>query len=308
MFEGRPLTTRGRWMNPLVFCGLRLCAMLPISVAVDRPIFILGTGRSGTTILGTILALHRNAAYLNEPKALWQAALGNDDLIGSYCKIPGQFRHPPLSKTDPARRRIRRSYHAFLRLSGNTRVIDKYPELLFRNAFLKDLFPDARKIVLIRNGADTLQSIERWSVRNGRQAGGTVDDWWGKDRRKWLLLVDQIVADDHAFADALPVIRNFDRHTDMAAVEWIATMREALKIQATDPDILMLRYENLAYYPRASMGAVLDFCGLSRDETMLAFAEAELRAPPLYPMPELDPCIQKLFGETMVRLGYRTEF
>ncbi|MGR3343711.1 MAG: sulfotransferase [Paracoccaceae bacterium] len=145
LFEGRPLTTRGRWINPLVFAGYRLWSALPLRGRELRPIFILGVGRSGTTVLGTILALHQDVGYLNEPKALWHAALGNDDLIGSYSDQPGRYRMTRADAGAQPVRRLHRNYRAFLWLSRSRRVVDKYPELLFRNAMIDAAFPGAKK-------------------------------------------------------------------------------------------------------------------------------------------------------------------
>ena len=192
LFEGRPLTTRGRWINPLVFAGYRLWSAWPLRDREVRSIFILGVGRSGTTVLGTILALHRDVGYLNEPKALWHAALGDDDLIGSYSDRPGRYR---MTRSDAGARPVRRLHHyyrAFLWLSGSRRVVDKYPELLFRTDLIDAAFPGARKILLLRNGADTCQSIAAWSAR----LGSDRCDWWGHNRRKWHLLVEQLGAVD----------------------------------------------------------------------------------------------------------------
>ncbi len=246
LFEGRPLTTRGRWINPLVFAGYRLWSALPLRGRELRPIFILGVGRSGTTILGTILALHRDVGYLNEPKALWHAALGDDDLIGSYSDQPGRYRMSGTDAGVKAVRSLHRNYRAFLWLSGCRRVVDKYPELLFRNAMIDAAFPGAKKILLLRNGADTCQSIAAWSENLGGKDGG----WWGRDRQKWHLLVEQLVAPDPYFAPALAQIRVLTRHVDMAAVEWIVTMREAARLQAEGASgLLVVRYEELVHDP-----------------------------------------------------------
>ena len=82
LFEGRPLTTKGQWINPLVAAHFGLEKRLPQFRQVKQPVFILGTGRSGTTILGLILSLHRDVGFLNEPKALWHSVNPADDLIG----------------------------------------------------------------------------------------------------------------------------------------------------------------------------------------------------------------------------------
>jgi len=305
LFEGRPLTTRGRWINPLVFAGYRLWACFPQPRRAQNPVFIYGVGRSGTTVLGTILALHRHVGYLNEPKALWHAALGDDDLIGSYSAHQGRFRMSHSDYRASSAQRLRRFYNAYLRLSASRRVVDKYPELLFRDGLINAIFPGARKIVLIRNGADTCQSIENWSKRHGRGGAQASDDWWGRDRRKWHALLDQLVENDPYFAGSFDAISGFERHVDMAAVEWVVAMREVLALRRqADSNIMFVRYETLAAQPRAVMGDILKFCDLAPDETMLAYGEKTLRVNPPYPALVLDPAIRHLFDATMRELGY----
>ena len=306
LFEGRPLTTRGRWINPLVLAGHRLWPVLPLSPAPDDPVFILGLGRTGTTVLGTILALHRDVGYLNEPKALWHSALGDDDLIGSYSRVPGRYRMNAADATARRCRRLRRSYAAYLRLSGCRRVVDKYPELLFRTGMIDAAFPKARKLLLIRNGLDTLQSIDTWS-RNHRRTRAQTVDWWGRNRRKWRLLVDELIAPDAFFSEALPAIRSLSRQTDMAAIEWIATMREALRLRDRGDDVLFIRYEDLTAHPRPVLREILAHCALPDDEKMLRYAEKILRPRAPHGTVKLHPKIAPLFRETMSTLGYDCE-
>jgi len=301
MFEGRPLTTHGRWVNPLVLSFHRLWGALPLSCDGVRPIFILGMGRSGTTVLGRILGLHPDVGLLNEPKALWHSALGDDDLIGSYAPQPGRYR---MSAAD-ARREVvsslTRSYRAFQMLSLSRRVVDKYPELLFRNALLDVAFPEARKIVLVRSGADTCRSVATWSAQNG--GGGA--DWWGRDGRKWQLLIRQLVLPDRGLATLWPVVNEICRSEDMAAVEWIVTMREVLRLRAIGaPNMYYLRYEDLAAKPGEVLPHLLAFAGLKRDRKLLRYAAETLRAPTAGDPPRLHPAIQPLFDETMARMGY----
>jgi len=63
MFEGRPLTARARWLNPLVFSIARAAPRMRQLRPVEKPIFILGSGRSGTTVLGLILSMHRSIGF-----------------------------------------------------------------------------------------------------------------------------------------------------------------------------------------------------------------------------------------------------
>ena len=90
--EGRPLTARGRWINPLVLFQFALLKQLPQLKHVKAPIYILGTGRNGSTLLGKVLSLHQDVCFLNEPKALWYSILSETDVIGSYSASYGKFR------------------------------------------------------------------------------------------------------------------------------------------------------------------------------------------------------------------------
>ncbi len=301
LFEGRPLTTRGRWINPFVFAGYQLWGALPAGRPPRDPVFILGLGRTGTTVLGIILAAHKDVGYLNEPKALWHAALGNDDLIGSYSRQAGRYRITAAQAGARAIRHLRRYHAAYRRLSGSRQVVEKYPELLFRMDLLNSAFPKARKILLIRNGNDTCQSIRNWSKKNAISA----DDWWGRERRKWHVLLNELVAPDRFFEPALPAIRGLHRDIDMAAVEWIVTMREAMRLQAENPgEFLVVRYEDLTRTPRAVLSDMLEYCDLPPDPGMLDYGSEILRPGVPHPPARLHPALQPLFDETMSSLGY----
>ncbi len=305
LFEGRPLTTKGRWINPLVFAGYRIYTLLPGRARSLSPIFILGIGRSGTTAVGSILALHPEVGYLNEPKALWHAALGDDDLIGSYSRRPGRYRMDRTDLTRTKQHRLKKFYRAFLQLSFSRRVVDKYPELLFRTDFLDAVFPKARKIIMVRHGAETCQSIGSWSDDHGRLEGDGYSDWWGKDDRKWHLLLRDVVEPDPAFTRLLPYLDELQGSVDRAAVEWIASMREVLRLRSSGSSgMLILRYEDLVRRPEETIAGICDFCGLYQDSAMIAYAKETLSSSPSRSLPRLHPVLRPLFDETLRDLGY----
>jgi hypothetical protein len=305
LFEGRPLTTRGRWINPLVFAHFALEKRLPQLKAVKSPIFILGTGRSGTTILGIVLSMHRDVGFLNEPKALWHALRSDEDLIGSYTREPARYRLEASDASPEAEKGARRIYGAYLRSTFTSRVVDKYPELIFRVPFVKAIFPDAKFLFLVRNGWDTCHSIDGWSERLGHNSGTETHDWWGVDKRKWNLLVEQLVPEHADLASHAEGLREWTNQTDMAAVEWIVTMREGLRIQQEYPsDILRVTYEDLCDSPRSVMDGVCNFTGLAQDETFIRYAESTLRPVKTKPPFPIAAPIEKPFLDTMRALGY----
>jgi hypothetical protein len=305
LFEGRPLTTKWQWINPLVFSILNVAKRLPAIRKVRAPVFIIGTGRSGTTVLGLVLSMHRDVGFLNEPKALWHTVHPGEDLIGSYTLDVAHYRLGDVDATDLRRRWIHRIYGTYLIATCTNRVVDKYPELIFRVPFVRALFSDAKFLFLMRNGWDTCRSIAGWSNRLGLQVNGEVHDWWGVNRRKWLFLIEQIVPEHADLALHQAEIRKFTNQADMAAVEWILTMREGLALLKSNPaDVMGVKFEDLSQKPDTVLGQLGDFLGLATDRMFLEYGKKTLHPVPVTGEFDLHPLIVAPFHETMRRLGY----
>jgi len=308
LLQGRPLTTSMRWMNPLLMAQYGVAKKLPMLRKVDAPVYVLGTGRSGTTILGKVLGMHRDLLFLNEPKALWHSACDLDDVMGNYQHGEALYTLDTEQADAETTRQIRKLYSYALLVTASGRVLDKYPEMIFRVPFVKAVFPDARLLFLIRNGHDALRSIATWSGKAGRQTSQGLEDWWGLDSRKWKLLVRDVVAKDEALADRADAIAAIDRHEDRAAVEWAVTMRTGLRLMEEQPGLLHpVRYEALCREPDEILRGVCKYCGLREDTTFLAYAGRALSPVPARPATELDPLIQDVFNDTMARLDYPTD-
>jgi hypothetical protein len=303
-YEGRPLTTRGRWINPLVFFLYKLQTYLPCSNLDKQPVFILGTGRSGTTILGITLAIHREVGFLNEPKALWAFLYDGEDLIGSYNELTARYRLDESFVNQNMIQGAHRIYCNYLRFSLSSRVVDKYPELIFRTGLVSKIFPDARYLFLFRNGYDTCRSISDWSKRLGEEKSGELHDWWGRNDRKWNYLCEQIVASDEALAPAINKIQKYKNHTHRAAVEWIVTMKEGLRLANEKPEIVFgVRYEDYVSN-EAIRQDVLQFCDLQPDSKYNEYCNSVLKPPEKKPVFSLPPEIDYEFIRVMRQLGY----
>lgn len=305
LFEGRPLTTSGRWINPLVFTHLAVEKKLPRLKKVEKPIFIIGAGRSGTTLLGILLSMHRNVGYLNEPKALWHSIYSTEDVIGSYANGPAFYRLDETSVDDSTVENAHRLYGAYLRLIGAQRVVDKYPELVFRVSFVRSLFPDARFIFLSRNGWDTAASIEKWSQRKGSGFGKESLDWWGKDRRKWNLMLQQLVAEDPDLSPVFELVCSLTKHEHMALVEWIVSMREGLDVHRKYPDdVMWLRYEDLTINPIMRLDELLRFCDLPEDKVFMHYALGIIKPNQGHKRIDIPDFLQGAFSRISSDLGY----
>jgi hypothetical protein len=271
LFEGRPATTSGRWWNPVVFTHLRFAAGRTAAY-VDRPVFIVGMGRSGTTLLGRILAAHPSVGFLNEPKAMWHVIRDDEDIIGSYAPLhTGRLYLGAEDANEDVGLRAHALYAWYLRASRSKRVVDKYPELIFRHAFARAIFPDARFLIAVRSPWATLKSVAGWSDSHATDDA----DWWGVRDQKWDILWTQGVVQRTSNSDlvSLDLASETDNHI-RAAVEWIVTMREAISLAAIDPLAQIVRYEELVRDPRETVGEMLRFCELPTSSRAVAYAGA----------------------------------
>lgn len=298
--QGRPLTTKGRWINSLIFSQFSLVKKLPKLRPVIKPIFILGTGRSGTTILGTVLSLHPSICFLNEPKALWHSIHPEEDLIGSYSRRAARYYLYPEDASKEVIQAAHKLYGYSLAVTHSERILDKYPELIFRLPFIKKIFPDAKFIFLVRNGWDTINSIARWSERESIEVNGEIHNWWGVNNRKWHFILNDLVQGNPLFAGREMKIKNLENQIDMAAVEWIVTMHEGIvQFQNQTDNTYLLHYEDLVEDPRQSLTKLLAFCELAPDEKLLAYASKRLTRPASYRPTSLDASIADLFEHQM---------
>lgn len=307
LYEGRPLTTKGRFINPMVFAWLNTVAALPGDPDVDHPVFITGLGRSGTTILGILLSLHGKVGYLNEPKALWHVIDPRQDINGNYSSSGANFRLGARDVTPEIARRAHRLFARYLSLTGSCRVVDKYPELIFRVDYVRAIFPDAKFIFITRSGADAVPSVVKWSERLGVKSGEHTDDWWGRNDIKWHYLREQLLLGNAAYESVWPLATADLDHANRAALEWIVTMREGLEQERHHPDALMrVAYESLLADPAGELVRLQQQCGLNPDPAVADYAKKRLYDNPAKGWPALHPAVDALFRETMKELGYDT--
>ncbi len=305
LIEGRPLTTKGQWINPLVFALYRAAQMFPRRKGSDAPIIVIGTGRSGTTVLGKLFAMHGETVFLNEPKAAWHFIHGEEDIAGSYSTGDARVRLDAGDAEPRMAKRLSRIYSWAMRWGMARRVVDKYPELVFRIPFVKALFPKARFVAIMRNGVDTCSSVTSWSRRNTDFEGDQVHDWWGRDSRKWHLLVEQIVPEHPDLAPLKDQLETTTDHRDRAAVEWIVSMREVASAGRLYPDdVLAITYETLCTETDAELDRILRHAGLGRDPVFLEYARSILSKTEEYPPLELLPQLVEPFRNTLAEMGY----
>lgn len=207
--------------------------------------FIIGSGRSGTTLLRAMFNAHRETAVMNESQFI--ADMGRHR--GDYEHVDGvpvdsfvtdlfknaKFRRvgmdedrvrselrasPPTSYPDA----VRRVFMLFAEGKGKSRYGDKTPGYILEIPLLARLFPEGRFIHIIRDGRDcALSYAERpfgpktpveaaiyWKRRvvRGRKAGRQL----GADRYREVFYEDLIARPEHSLEDLSRFVAlDFDR-------------------------------------------------------------------------------------------------
>ncbi|MFQ5739066.1 MAG: sulfotransferase [Acidobacteriota bacterium] len=154
-----------RSWNLLRRISLRRCWRFTLGfvtgVTHQRPLFIIGASRSGTTLFFRLLKQHSQLGALpREGHDLWRT-----------------FHHPRSRGwssdrvgAGELRRGEKRYVDAYLySFFSHRRFVEKTPENAFRVPYLLELFPDARFLVVKRNPCDVINSlIQGWRDPSGR--------------------------------------------------------------------------------------------------------------------------------------------
>jgi hypothetical protein len=140
------------------------------STPAAAPVFVIGSPRSGTTLLRLILDSHPRISCGEETHFLrdLEAVVGRHwELVATYG-LPREWwiKH------------IRELYQAFqaevLARSGKVRWAEKDPTYTLHLPFIEELFPDALYVHLLRDGYDVIASFrDRWGYKSAARAART---------------------------------------------------------------------------------------------------------------------------------------
>lgn len=118
---------------------------------LSKPVLVVGSPRSGTTILGQFLQVHSTLHGIEEPRLTWR--YGNDGKSDMF-------------RADDARPEvidyIRSKFANQIRAAGRSRLLEKTPSNSLRVGFVDRVLPDCKIIHIIRNGVDSSLSIRSY--------------------------------------------------------------------------------------------------------------------------------------------------
>ena len=148
---------------------------------LDRPVFVIGAPRSGTSMLFSILRRSRELTswLTGESHEVWER---------DFHPALSGWKSNALDAGEPnlaAIRRIKRSF--FLAAGARKRFIDKTPRNALRVGFIDALWPDARFVFLTRDGRENVNSlINAWrtdryrtyALERPHSIPGVDPNWW----------------------------------------------------------------------------------------------------------------------------------
>lgn len=236
------------------------------AVAIDRPVYLIGTQNGGLTLLARILHRHRDAISVTGDHTYWagedeaQDALpeilpedfgwrridvpgfgtgGHSWLYGTDAFLP-HYRRPAGSVDPAACARYRRILQGIIRQQGRgrpVRFVDKSQSLTLRVGAVQDALADSDpRFVLVTR--DPHAVIWSQATRNG--AVSALD---------------------------LPL----EEKVRLCAQHWANSYEAALADAAADPAIALRhwRFEDILTDPATTLRAICDFCDLGWDARIL---------------------------------------
>lgn len=247
-------------------------------------VYIVGCGRSGTTIVAELLSRYYEVVVLNEPRQLWLPVLPSMDVwsvsAAKQCRLVFEASQAlENSGSASVAEQICFAYRDVSQLvhpvggsmAGRRRVIvEKFPEHCFRLPFLEavctaGLGPERCVFLhVVRNGVDVARSIASFE---------NLAAWYGvKGDAKWRELSRLI--------EPLSLGPEFRRRLDNShepamqlfcrgLVEWALCLQAGRAgMHAVGSPSLEIRYEDLLAEPVATMQRVESICGLSATEEL----------------------------------------
>lgn len=228
--------------------------------AIRKPLFIVGTVRSGTTLLADCLGVHPQILNVGfELSSEWH------EFTGMPIATPGvdSLCCGPLTAgdLDPCtKERARRQFAELASRRGggrHTLFLNKNPHFWNKVPYLRELFPDARFVVLSRSLRSTVASTKKlwekmfrdWSGRHHLPEAADECWWFGREEQ----MDDEVLASPRTFPGGdVPVLAEY----------WLRTYRR-LERDLGDAPTLPVAYSDFVASPVAQLRRIQTFAGIA---------------------------------------------
>jgi len=231
--------------------------------SISCPIFILGCGRSGTTILGTTLSMHSKVAYLNERRDLWFQAYPETDIWTDKAAVRnGKIILTSTDADNIKSKRLRKLFWLETIMPKKPVFIEKLPINNFRLDFINSIFPDARYLHIYRNGLEVAKSIEK-IADTGRWFGKT------KEKYKWKQLVEIAKKENQTHTLSELCTNNFEK----GLLEWRLSTEAVVSFSKNLPPdrFIEVSYDSFITKPLDVIEEIFSFIGIDNETEVISF-------------------------------------
>lgn len=256
---------------------------------VDRPVFIVSTPRSGSTLLFETLA-QAPGLY-----SIWGESHGLIETIPALSPLARHWSSNRLTAGDAAGEpveQLARNFYAALRnrdgqpASGRVRMLEKTPKNALRIEFFNAIWPDGEFIYLYRDVRQTLSSmIEAWRC-GGFRTYPHLPGWSGPP---WSL----VLVPGWQKLDGLPL-------EQIVAHQWAITTNAVLDDLERLPAarVRALDYAGLLANPQSTVRALAHSVGLGWDRELgpsLPYSRATVSRPQPDKWRAIEPVIHSVW-------------
>ena len=235
---------------------------------LPRMAFVIGCGRSGTSVLGRCLDLHPLVTYLFEPYHLWRVIYSSTDVGMIYGTVANPRLVMDSECYDPTMKvRFERLFAAAAR-PGTELLIEKTPHNAMRLGFLERLSPASRYVHVIRDGVDVARSIADIATTNRYRiaSSGNSNQWWGRGESKWHALCRDCQSRGYLAREVGCLTDQIQR----GALEWLVTMLEVDRWRdRLDDRILDVYHEDVINDSKDVLKSIANFLSIDPDTVWL---------------------------------------
>ena len=243
-----------------------------IEMVIEKPIFIIGSGRSGTSVLYNLLSTHPELGWFSNYSAKFynltplpllhrildlpllgsvakQGIVSNNRysikpseagrIYHDYCGFESAIKSTEDDLNPEAEQKLKAAIRRHLRLSGKKRFLNKQTANTQRIRLIDTMFPDAQYIHIIRDGravANSMFNVSWWN---------DTDIWWldGMKAAEWE-------------KQGKPAI-------ELCGLHWMRDVKEILENKYLFGErYIELKYEDFIQDVHGTMKEITDFCGL----------------------------------------------
>lgn len=250
-----------------------------INFFVDKPIFIVGAGHSGTSIIHKSISQHPHIASWSENNKtwIWGNAFRDNDVLDKEDLTPGIKEH------------IVTRYIQYLKKSNKNRICDKTPKNCLRIPFILSVFPDAKIIHVVRDARAVIAStqsqihkksyplLEHLSVK---LKGSSVLDWYVFLPRLLFVFKKVTGMSVHNWGSRTQNWKNSnkDKTYIRLAKQWkdTVTYTRSKGLEFGINNYLEVRYEDFIEDPTSAIKKIANFTNIHDIQPILKFCQSNI--------------------------------